>query len=156
MTQFLVANVRVFEERMGFEVDADPDEHTAHGKLERIQSRCVDEAPLGIRTAPGARSFGFHKLRALVEDPTHILHPSFVTPSQPFEPADPAVRLPALVLLAATPSFVGLGTDDQLCDHRLHEAGGLLGTAFRNAEKALAEGGLRGYPPQATAGGDGF
>ena len=147
MAQFLVANMRVVEERMGFEVDAHPDKHSAHGPLERIHRRCVDETPLGIRTVPVACSFSFHKLRALIENPAHALHPPFVVTPQSFEPAYPAVRLPALVLLAATTSFVRLGTDDQLRDDRLHEAGRLLGTAFRNAEKALAESGLRGYPP---------
>ena len=156
MTQFLVANLRVVEERMGFEMDAHPDEHAAHGKLERVHGRCVHETPSSIRTAPAARSFGFYKLGALVKDPTHALHPSLIVAPKPFQPANPAVRLPAVVLLAATPSFVALGTDDQLRDHRLYETGRLLGTAFRNAEKALAEGGLRGYPPQAAARGDGF
>jgi len=149
-------------ERMGIQVQFDPDEHSTARPIERIHFRFRDHGPFCVGRFDGRRLFELKT--AILEDCTHPVHASFVHAAQTFEPANPAVGFPSLegVLLRARFRCERASDDrwlwahDHFGDHALHETGGLLGGRFGDAEDAFDDGRLGGNPAETTSWCDRF
>lgn len=128
------------------EMHLQPDEHAAHGPLEGVHCRFANETPLSVRIPSATRRCGFDKLSPLIKNLAHTLHPPLIVPTQPLEPPDPPISLPSLIFLTSTAPITRLRANDQLCNHRLDEARGLLRATFRNPQETLAESRLGGDP----------
>ena len=108
-------------ERMGGEVEFEPEEHAAERPDEIVHQRLFHHAPLRRHAVAAAR---FDQVTAFFEDGAHGLHPALVVASETFEPAHPTGNLPPATVLGAATATVAraVRSHDELCDHGLHEA----------------------------------
>ena len=149
-------------ERVGGEIDMQPDEHAAQWPNKVVDLCLAYDAPpvifalvhSSLPTCLGGNraleTANFDNVFAVLENIADRVHPPFVIPSQALKPAHPAVGLPTLSVIAAS-GVSTVGAHDQLRDHGLDEPGRLLGAGFCDAQQALAESRLCRDPTQTTA-----
>ncbi len=150
MREFGVADMD--PERVGGQVETDPDEHSGQRPDEAVHGDFVDDdAPVGGDSIRGA-SARRDEVGAFFQDAAHGLHAALVGAAETFEPADPAGDVPGVAIVGV----LRLRADDELGDEGLDEAGWLLGGRLGDAEDAFDQGGLGGDPAETAARGDGF
>lgn len=85
----------------------DPEEHAAERPEEVVEGNFGDDIPFVVR-GEGFGGKGLNEIFAVGEDATHGLHAAFVVAAEAFEPAHPAVGLPAAVVAAAAAAVFGI------------------------------------------------